>query len=182
MQGDEQIPWDAVLDFLLSRRGLLDAVVFSGGEPILQPRLLDAVAEARALGFRIGLHTTGMFPERFAALLPLLDWVGFDVKAPFAEYARIAGIDRSGENALKSLRRLLASGIPYEVRTTVHPSLLSTADMVDLKTQLLDLGVETFAVQQYRPQGSVPGRLPHVADSVALPRGYGGAFSAFRMR
>ena len=80
--------------------GLLDAVVFSGGEPTLQAGLLDAMLEVRELGFKIGLHTAGMYPQRLAAILPLMDWVGMDVKAPFADYARITGTPGSGERAL----------------------------------------------------------------------------------
>lgn len=175
------ISWSSVLDFLGSRRNLLDAVVFSGGEPTLQSALLDAIGEVRALGFRVGLHTTGMAPDRFAALLPLLDWVGFDVKAPFATYPRITNVERSGDNALKSLRSLLASCVSYEVRTTVHPSLLSPADMLELKAQLLELGVKHFVVQQFRMQGALPGRLP-AAAGIVLPQDYCSGFVHFDTR
>ncbi len=78
------VPWPQVLAFLQSRRGLLDGVVFSGGEPTLQAALPAALAEVRAMGFATGLHTGGMYPERLAAVLPLLDWVGLDVKGPAA--------------------------------------------------------------------------------------------------
>ncbi len=176
------ISWSSILKFLENRRGLLDAVVFSGGEPTLQPVLPAAVAEARKLGFRIGLHTAGMAPERFATLLPALDWVGFDVKAPFAIYQRITGVERSGTDSRTSLRSLLASGVPYEVRTTVHPALLSPADMVELRTLLLDLGVENFAVQPFRPQSALPGRLPPAHERFALPRNYGSEFLRFQVR
>ncbi len=182
IQADEVISWASVIDFLSSRRGLLDAVVFSGGEPTLQSTLPDAIGEVRALGFRVGLHTAGMAPERFAALLPSLDWVGFDVKAPFAAYPRITGVERSGDKALESLRGLLASRVLYEVRTTVHPSLLSPADMIELKAQLLDLGVENFVVQQFRPQGVLPGRLSPAAAGLVLPQDYGSGFLRFHTR
>jgi pyruvate formate lyase activating enzyme len=168
MQVDGAIAWPAVLDFLASRRGLLDAVVFSGGEPTLQVALQDAIADVGTRGFRVGLHTAGMAPERFAALLDTLDWVGFDVKAPFAAYPRITGIERSGEKALDSLRSLLASGIPYEVRTTVHPLLLGPPDLLELKAQLLDLGVENFVVQPFRAQGTLHSRLPPTSEGLAL--------------
>ncbi len=179
---DGPISWSSVLNFLGSRRNLLDAVVFSGGEPTLQPALLDAIGEVRALGFRVGLHTAGMAPDRFAALLPSLDWVGFDVKATFGAYSRITGVERSGDNALKSLRSLLATHVPYEVRTTIHPALLSLTDMLELKAQLLELGVENFVVQQFRMQGTLSGRLPAAAAGLALPQGYGSGFARFDTR
>lgn len=182
MQTDETIAWSSVLDFLARRRGLLDAVVFSGGEPTLQTALPDAITNVRALGFRVGLHTAGMAPGRFAALLPLLDWVGFDVKAPFAAYPRITGVERSSENALESLRSLLASGIRYEVRTTVHPLLLGPPDLLELKAQLLDLGVEDFVVQQFRTQGVRPGLLPAISEGLVLPKNYSSGFLNFLIR
>lgn len=176
------ISWASVLEFLANRRGLLDAVVFSGGEPTLQSALLDAIEEVRALGFRVGLHTAGMVPERFAALLPSLDWVGFDVKAPFAAYPRITGIEQSGDKALISLQSLLASHVPYEIRTTVHPALLNPLDLVELRAQLLDLGIKNFVIQQFRMQGALPGRLPAAAAGLVLPQDYSAGFARFDRR
>jgi len=165
MHADAIFSWSSVVEFLSSRRRLLDAVVFSGGEPTLQSALLDAVTEVRKLGFHIGLHTACIAPERFAALLPSLDWVGFDVKSPFSTYRRITGVGGSGDKAPASLRKLLASGIRYEVRTTVHPFLLSPTDLLELKEQLLDLGVENFVVQKFRARGTLSSRLPSVSEN-----------------
>ncbi len=94
--------WASVAAWLRDRRGLLDAVVFSGGEPTLQPRLAEAIAQAREPGFRIGLHTGGPVPSALAEVLPLVDWVGFDFKSPFAAYARVAGRP-AGDAAAASL-------------------------------------------------------------------------------
>jgi pyruvate formate lyase activating enzyme len=178
------MPWQDVLAFLESRRGLLDGVVFSGGEPTLQPALLGAVQATKALGFRVGLHTGGMMTERFASLLPWVDWVGFDVKAPFEAYSRITGVDESGDRALASLLLLLESKTPYEVRTTLHPALLSAAEMLELKDQLLVLGVTHYAVQHFRAQGVIPGRLAVVPETARLnlPQGYGDGFRHFEIR
>ena len=71
--------WQAILEFLSTRQGLLEAVVFSGGEPTLNADLSDAVKEVKALGFKVGLHTAGPYPDRLTQLLPHLDWVGLDV-------------------------------------------------------------------------------------------------------
>ncbi len=181
---EPQLSWSEVFAFLKSRRGLLDGVVFSGGEPTLQPALFRAVQAVRGLGFRIGLHTAGMTPDRFASVLPCIDWVGFDVKAPFHAYSRITGVDHSGDKALASLRLLLASGIAYEVRTTLHPALLSAEDMVELRDQLLSLGVTHYAVQHFRLAGTRPNRLPpdsHQPQPI-LPPGYGDRFHHFYLR
>jgi len=152
-RGEHEIPWQEVLDFLHRRQGLLDGVVFSGGEPTLQASLADAMREVRALGFRIGLHTGGMYPEKLAAVLPLVDWVGMDVKAPFAEYPRITGAAGSGAHALAGLQQVLASGVDHEIRTTVHPVLLSDADLADMARDLAARGVKRYVIQAFRSQG-----------------------------
>ena len=181
VQSDEQIAWPAVLEFLRKRKGLLDAVVFSGGEPLLQAALPAAVEQVRELGFRVGLHTGGTLPERLATLLPLLDWVGFDVKAPFSVYQRITGVSQSGKAARASLKALLASGVAYEVRTTVHPALLSVDELIGLRGELLALGVTHYAVQQFRAAGTHEDRLP-LLPQVSLPNDFGLAFREFTLR
>jgi pyruvate formate lyase activating enzyme len=125
-----------------------------------------------------------MLTERFETLLPWVDWVGFDVKAPFPAYSRITGVDESGDRALASLLLLLESKTPYEIRTTLHPTLLSTDDMLELKDQLLVLGVTQYAVQRFRAQGVHPGRLPAIPEQgqLNLPPGYGDGFQHFCIR
>ena len=82
--------WRAVLAFLRRRaRACSTRVVFSGGEPTLDPALPHAVARRARLGFGVGLHTAGIYPQRLQALLPRLDWVGLDVKAPLADDAAL---------------------------------------------------------------------------------------------
>jgi pyruvate formate lyase activating enzyme len=152
-QSESEIAWKDILAFLRRRQGLLDAVVFSGGEPTLQAGLPDAMREVRALGFRIGLHTGGMYPKSLAAVLPLVDWVGMDVKAPFADYARITGVQESGVPVRESLELLLASGVEHEIRTTVHPDLLADEEVVELANELAARGVRRYAVQAFRSQG-----------------------------
>ena len=152
-RGPQQIDWGEALSFLESRRGLLDGVVFSGGEPTLQAALPRAMAAVRGLGFRIGLHTAGPYPERLGAVLPLVDWIGFDVKAPFDEYDRITGVPGSGAKAKDSLRRILASGVSCEARTTVHSALLDQAALARLAMDLSALGVERHKTQAFRATG-----------------------------
>jgi pyruvate formate lyase activating enzyme len=169
------IPWEEVLAFLDRRRGLLDAVVFSGGEPTLQPGLQQAVREARSMGFLVGLHTAGPFPERLKELLPHLAWVGMDIKAPFAEYELITGVAGSGRKAEASAGILLESGLPYEFRTTLHPMLTEDCGsrLLGLVHDLRNMGAKRFAIQRLRlvegdtPPGSSPFQaMEHITGSV----------------
>ncbi|GAA0587037.1 anaerobic ribonucleoside-triphosphate reductase activating protein [Rhizomicrobium electricum] len=152
------IAWTEVRAFLKARIGLLDGVVFSGGEPLLQSALSDAIAETRALGFKIGLHTGGAVPSRFAELLAVCDWIGFDVKAPFDEYPAITGSPSSGADAREALQSLIARGTPYEIRTTVHPRLIAGEMLLRLGQDLVALGVSQWVLQPFR---SFPGATLH---------------------
>jgi len=152
-KGDGRIAWSEVLTFLKNRRGLLDGVVLSGGEPLLQGPLVDAVNDIRALGFKVGLHTGGSVPQRFAAVLPLVSWVGFDVKAAFDEYETITGVQGSGADAKESLGLLLLSGVAHQLRTTVHPALLNDAAIERLNADLAALGCGPTLIQEFRKDG-----------------------------
>jgi len=167
---ETQVPWSEVLAFLERRRGLLDGVVFSGGEPTAQTALPDAIRAVRTLGFRVGLHTAGPWPERLAAVLSDLDWVGFDVKAPFEEYAAVTGVLGSGDKALASLRVLLESSVAFEARTTVHPALVDTAMLDRLAGMLANMGVPMFVIQQARSTAALPvdaGTEDHIISAFA---------------
>jgi len=122
-QADTPIRWEEIISFLEHRRGLLDAVVFSGGEPTMQSSLVAAISDVKGLGFLIGLHTAGAFPEVIEQVLSLTDWVGMDIKAPFEEYERITGIPNSGETARRSAGLVRQSGVRHQFRTTLDPFL-----------------------------------------------------------
>ena len=155
--------------FLQRRRGLLDAVVFSGGEPTLQAGLAAAMREVRAMGYQIGLHTAGIDPSRLREVLPLVDWVGLDIKTTFDDYTGVSGAPHSGRRARQSLAVLLESGVAYEVRTTVDPSLLPAPKLIDLATDLARCGVRDYAVQEYRASGSAGHGLPVMASYLTPP-------------
>ncbi|MDR0662054.1 MAG: anaerobic ribonucleoside-triphosphate reductase activating protein [Holosporales bacterium] len=119
-------PWKEIETFLRTRQGKLEGVVFSGGEPLMSSCLEKFVMRVRPLGFLVALHTAGAFPKKLQTLLPLLDWIGFDVKTPFRDYASITQIPNSGSLAEESLALLLEGPVPFEVRVTAHPHFLSS--------------------------------------------------------
>jgi len=161
--GAPQGAWVQALDLLRRRQGLLDGVVFSGGEPTLDPSLPQAMSAVRALGFQVGLHTAGIYPDRLQAVLPLVDWVGFDLKAAWADYERVTAVPRSGVAVQDSLNRVMtevrARGIGCEIRTTWHPALHDDRAMGDLGAQLAACGVREWVWQTCRPTPAMPVEL-----------------------
>ena len=152
---DNGFVWSKFVEFLKTRTKLLDAVVFSGGEPLVQNGLETAIKQVKDLGFKIGLHTGGYRPEHLEKIMPLLDWVGFDIKAPFdiEKYGNAIGINAETQLSavLKSLDMLLASGIDFECRTTCDPRILSIKDIDDIADFLAEKGVKKYFLQKYRP-------------------------------
>jgi len=153
--------WREVRDFMKSRTGLLDGIVFSGGEPLGQPALAGAMREMKDMGFLVALHTAGPLPAELRLLLPLLDWVAMDIKAPFPAYESITQTSDSGEAARQCARILLESGVPHEFRTTFHPRLLGRMDLLQIAETLRGMGAESFVLQRYRRRpGDPPAALP----------------------
>ena len=153
--------FSSLVALLEARRGLLDGVVFSGGEPTLAPSLPAAVRAVREMGFEVGLHTAGIFPERVAQIVPDLSWVGLDIKAPWDSYDNVTKAQGTGALARRTLEILLEAGVDLECRTTWHPSLVSQEDLVTIGTTLASYGVKHWAIQAYRSAGT-DGSLPDI--------------------
>lgn len=185
-RGASQIPWDDMVAFLRRREGLLDAVVFSGGEPLAQRALADAMRTVKRMGFRIGLHTGGAYPKRLAEVLTLVDWVGFDVKAPFDAYPLITGTLDSGIDARASTRLVIESGVAHEFRTTVHPRQLSALAVRRLADDLAWCGVRHYALQEFRAEGCANAALVNDRPPSFLTEHFGAAiapcFGSFELR
>ncbi|MFV0426440.1 MAG: anaerobic ribonucleoside-triphosphate reductase activating protein [Beutenbergiaceae bacterium] len=172
------LTWGQVWTLLRNRQGLLDALVLTGGEPTRQPAALAAAQAARSLGYRVGLHTAGAYPDRLSAMLPELDWVGLDIKASRPNYAQLAGSPVAARRTWQSLRLIQESGVDFEVRTTVAPGM--AADTVAVARELLAAGVSRYAIQQARAEGTTtltdahpPGWDEEFADLVGSIRTLG---------
>ena len=146
------IDWNKFFDFLKQRRGILDAVVFSGGEPLVQRELSDAIDEVRGLGYEVGLHTGGYLPAHLSEVLPKVDWVGFDVKAPLVQdrYCEITGGIADVSKVIESLKMLCESGKHFECRTTCDPRFLTVDDIYTIANTLIGFKVKEYYLQKYR--------------------------------
>ena len=158
-RGHSGISWPAIMAWLATRAGLLDAVAFCGGEPTAHKSLRAALQQVRELGFGTALHTSGIYPYQFSQMLPYIDWVGFDIKAPPARYAAVTGVPGSGARVQDSVEWLLSGKVAYEIRTTVHPAILDTADLIAIARWLKLLGVSRWVLQSFNPAGCVNGDL-----------------------
>jgi len=165
------VPWGDVLELLGRRRGLLDGVVFSGGEPTRQRGLADAMRQVREFGFGVGLHTAGPYPRTFAEVLPLCDWIGLDIKAPERLYGRVAGVQAAGAKAFECLGMALAAGVALQVRTTVDPTTMTDADVAELTDTLHALGVAEHVLQRVRLEGVRPAYRDLVPEAALLTGG-----------
>ncbi len=148
--GAGSLSWTGLQAFLNERHGLLDAVVFSGGEPLLQASLANAMQTIRDQRFKVGLHTSGIAPQRLAEVLKYCDWVGLDMKTHKHKYATLTGDRRSAELAIASLDVLLSGRVPFEVRTTWHPNIMTEDELLDLVNSLARRGVQHFRLQLFR--------------------------------
>ena len=114
------------LDFLSKRKGTLEGVCFTGGEPLMYPGLEDLISEVKSLGYLVKLDTNGCFPDKLKNLLAkgLLDYVAMDIKNSKEKYAQAAGIEGLSINKIEeSVEILKTSGIDFEFRTTVVAEL-----------------------------------------------------------
>lgn len=119
---------EEVFEFLKTRQGKLDGVVITGGEPCLQKDLPEFIKQVKELGFAVKLDTNGSFPEMLEEVLPDLDYVAMDIKAPLEKYSQIVNVDVDTSKILKSIEVLKNGGVDYEFRTTVVKSQLSFED------------------------------------------------------
>lgn len=158
-RAEQSQSWADILAFLQRRQGLLEAVVFSGGEATLQHGLKAAMQEVKKLGFKVGLHTAGINQKALQRVLPYCDWVGFDVKALVEDTELITGVSGSGQANWQCLELLLASGVNYECRTTVHWDLLDSQRLLQLAQRLSAAGVAHFVVQHVRTQNMLDEQL-----------------------
>lgn len=160
------IKFSDIYNFLETRRGLLDAVVFSGGEPLMQDGLRDAIDCIKGMGFLIGLHTSGYNPERLSEVIPLIDWVGLDIKTTFDKYEEITKNDISGHMAEKSFKILLRSNISNEVRTTLDSRYITLEDLKRIAKTLTEHGVAKWVLQEcILREAGIDKRLGMISDT-----------------
>ena len=147
-----EIPEEEVFDYLTKRKGLVDAVCITGGEPTLQKGLREFIVKVRELGYKVKLDTNGTRPDVLSALLTegLLDYVAMDVKTDFESYPDVICVfdDKLIAKVRESVEILKASKIDYEFRTTATAEYHSEANYK--KIAEIVRGAKRFYVQKFK--------------------------------
>lgn len=154
--GDDELFGEEVLfELLEKRRGVLDGVAITGGEPLMQRDIEQFIEKIKSLGFKVKLDTNGTYPEKLKALLDkkLLDYVAMDVKAPLEGYKAVAGTDAFNLKIKESIELLKGCDIPYEFRTTVVNELHSTGDFRRIGE--LIRGARAYYIQCFKDSGNI---------------------------
>jgi len=144
-----------VLDFLRKRRGQLEAVVISGGEPTIDQGLIPFMEKVKSFGYRLKLDTNGSNPDILRDIIigNLADYIAMDIKAPFEKYDSVSGVKVSTNQIKQSIDLIINSGIDHEFRTTVVKSLLSGEDIIEIFFSLK--GAKKYKLQEFFPREDV---------------------------
>ena len=144
-------------EFLNSRKGKLDGVVITGGEPCLQKDLIDFIKQIKDMEFLVKLDTNGTFPSVLKDVLPLVDYIAMDIKAPLYKYRDITQVNIDTEKIKESINIIMNSGIDYEFRTTVVKSQLDKKDFISIGE--LIKGAKKYYLQKFIPSKTLDKRL-----------------------
>ncbi len=144
------IPEEEILSFLQKRKGLLEGVVMSGGEPLLQKDIVEFIEKIKKRGYLVKIDTNGTHPEKLLELIDrkLIDYIAMDVKAPKNKYNKLAGRNIDINLIQKSVQIIKKNTIDYEFRTTFIPDFLKKEDIVEIAKWLN--GSKKFYLQQFK--------------------------------
>jgi pyruvate formate lyase activating enzyme len=146
---------DYFLSYLDGRKGWLEAVCFTGGEPLLHEDLEELIRIVRERGLLVKIDTNGSFPDRLEGLLALglVDRVAMDIKAPLERYREVTRSNIDLERIVRCADLLRGSGVKHTFRTTVVPGLVGKDDVVKIGEWLA--GAAHYVVQQFVPQTTI---------------------------
>lgn len=135
---------------LAKRQGKLEGVCITGGEPTIQPDIIEFIKKVKALGFLVKLDTNGTRPDVLKKLLDqkLLDFVAMDIKNQLKNYDKTTGVKGDKKRVKLSVDLIMNSRLPYEFRTTVVPGIHEEKDFLEIAKWIK--GAKTYYLQEYR--------------------------------
>lgn len=146
---------EEILAYLKKRKGILDGICITGGEPLLQNDIFDFCRKVRELGLSIKLDTNGSRPDELRALIDagLIDYIAMDIKNSKELYAKTCGLPSFPDGVAESIELIMSSGIPYEFRTTVVRELHTRESLSDLANWIS--GAEKYFLQGFKDSGDL---------------------------
>ena len=164
-----RISLDQFIEFLTPRRGLLDGVVISGGEPTLHPHLADLCRAVRRLDLRIKLDTNGSRPDVLARLLDerLVDYVAMDIKTPIESYHPVLVQRDITAHLRRSIELIMHASPDYEFRTTCVRPFVDEHRILDMARTIQ--GARRYILQPFRPQKMLQPDFFETIDPVVSP-------------
>ena len=172
--GENSVSVDLLMDFLNQRRGKLQGVVITGGEPTLQGELPEFLRRIKRLGYCVKLDTNGSHPEMVEELLEekLLDYIAMDIKGPPGSYERIVNRPVNMDAIRRTIGLVMGSGLDYEFRTTVVKSFLQPGDLEVCGR--LTAGARLYVLQTFIPRHAMAESLrsetPYTHEDLSLMR------------
>jgi len=164
-----EIPVDEVMEYLNKRKGTLEGICITGGEPTIYDDLPEFIKSIKELGYEVKLDTNGTNPDMLKTLVRagLLDYVAMDIKNSRSKYALTAGISNPGISRIEeSVSFLLESNLDYEFRTTVVKEYHDKDDMLSIAGWILD--AKAYYLQGFKDSGDLiqPGLHPHDKETM----------------
>jgi pyruvate formate lyase activating enzyme len=167
-------PEEEVLSFLDKRKGKLEAVTVTGGEPTLHPDLEKLLEELKKRGFLVKLDTNGANPDILEKMIRkrLVDYLAMDIKGPLKKYQQIAAVEVDTSKIKRSIKLIMASGIKYEFRTTVARSHLDLQDLISIAKLIKEarLYVLQPCMSVRRPARPMLSELPYTPEEFSVIR------------
>lgn len=148
---------DEILSYLNKRKGILDGVCISGGEPLLQPDIFEFIRKIKNLGLLVKLDTNGSYPDKLkeAIYRGLVDYVAMDIKTSKENYSRVADVNVKIEDIEKSVEILLENKVDYEFRTTVVREMHTKEDFEKISAWIK--GAKRYFLQCFKDNENLIG-------------------------
>jgi len=161
-----RVPITEVIDFLMERKGQLDGVVVTGGEPTMHPELPNLLQIVKDMGYAVKLDTNGSHPHVLREIINngVVDFIAMDVKAPLKKYPELSGVSIDISLITRSIKIIKDSCIDHQFRTTVHPSLLAIQDIANIQSLIGSdekLSIQEFEAADDIVDASLKNNHPH---------------------
>jgi len=140
-----------ILEKIKKRKGFIDGVEITGGEPLLYNDTLDFIKKVKELGYEVKLDTNGYFPEKLEEILDsgMVDFIAMDIKSSPEKYSYACGIEIDLNKIEDSISLIMNKAKEYEFRTTVAPKIVEEEDIIPM-VKMIE-GAEMYALQEFRP-------------------------------